>query len=256
MLKIKNVTRALTLSLTLLILLPLLCGCVTLVYDFEDIDNGKVESISFYDLSGYAEKSSEELLSSEPFFTLPAEEHDEFIAELKKLEFKDSFPIFMPSDPSFSYGAYVVRFEFDDGSSRYLSCTGYNETFDADGKWISSDHYGCNDESWNDLIYAFCGERSSRICYHSAEFVITVKDHARFADILLSAKPIDGGSSYKFSSDDYIKFNGKQYYLAEDNEPIFRVDGEFYELSDKDIKELYSIIVKYISFWRYGELDP
>lgn len=249
----KRIGKGMVSFLLVFVLICGLCSCVYSQYDFEDIVEEDVQFIQFYDISGEESRDSETVLSTEPFYTLPVEKHAEFFKELRKIEFGDGFPLFAPSDPSFSYGEYVVRINFKDGSYKLLSCGGYNELFDIHGKRMAGDHYSCDNTEWNDFIYSFVGERSSRLYYHSTEVVISVDDHVRLNKILHSAKYMPNAPNCFFASDDYIKAGGKTYYLAENNQAIIRLNDTFFEITEQEKEELYSIIIKYISFWRYNE---
>ena len=105
---------------------------------------------------------------------MPAEDRERFLEQLKQIEFVDDVPMFIPSDPSFEYGFYVVCFRFEDDSFKLLSSGGYNGTFDAEGKLIDSDHYCCDDVQWINLIHSFAGEDTSPAAY------ITITPYALF----------------------------------------------------------------------------
>ncbi len=126
-------------------------GCVTLQMQIDDVTEANVASIQIYRLlpddrvSGFHE-------TSEPIVTLDPSRHGEFLEGLAKLKFSDTIPLFMASDPSFSYGAYVVRLNFTDGSFRLISDSGYGETFNAQGECVSADHYYCDSEKWEALL--------------------------------------------------------------------------------------------------------
>lgn len=66
---------------------------------------------------------------------------------------------------------------------------------------------------------------------------------------------MSGNPDCSFPSDDYITFGGKKYYLAEKNQPVLKIDNEYYALTEQAKQEVYDIMIKNISFWRYGEFD-
>ncbi len=250
----RNHLRSIALVLTIASLLSL-CGCFYFRYDQEDLVPEDVRSIQFYDICEAEEHNSEAVLSEEPFYTLPTEQHEAFLKELRKLRFQDVLILFAASDPSFSYGDYVLRIDYHDGTFKLLSCGGYNETFDKNGKQTGGDHYACDAVQWNDLIYSFAGERSSRIYYRKSEHAISVEDHLRLTEILQSAEALPSKPECTFDDDDYIKNSGKEYYLAEEGRPIIRVEDTYFEITEQERDELYTIIQTYLSYWRYSELN-
>jgi hypothetical protein len=125
-------------------------GCITLRTQINDIAEADVASIQIYELLP-DERDSGFHKTIEPAVTLDSSQHGEFLEGLSKLKFSDTFPLLAPSDPSFQYGAYVVRLNFTDGSFRLISDNGYGASYDAQGNYASSDHYGCDDDDW----YAF-----------------------------------------------------------------------------------------------------
>ncbi len=98
-------------------LLPILSGCMTMTHDFDDVDPDKPAAISFIDISGEENRNADTVRATEPYFILPSKQYKDFLSDLDDLQFSDTVPIFMPSDPSFSYGNYVVH----DLSGRHLS---------------------------------------------------------------------------------------------------------------------------------------
>ncbi len=232
-----------------------LCSCMYLNYDFKDIPEENIELIQFYDISGAEWRDSDAVKAEEPFYTVPQDRQTEFLDRLREIEFQDVVPMFMPTDPSFSYGFYVACISLEDGSKKLISDGGYNQMFDENGKCVDSDHFYCDNEEWLELIYDFAGERSSRVIYNTSTFIIPVNEHLRIHEILSSAKECEKNENCRFSSDDYIEFEGKKYYLSENNQPIFKLDDKYYRITEQDREELYRIIIKNISFWRYGELN-
>ncbi len=233
-----------------------LWGCITRRYDFEDLAVEDVAAITFHDISGAEVWDSEAVLAAEPFYTVEPDEHEAFVEAMRELQFSDTIlllPVAM--DPSFSYAEYVVRVTMQDGSFRLYSCGGYNEAFDAQGEGVGSDHYHCDDEAWLNLLYSYCGERACRIYYHGVQFIMTVGDSAEVDEILSSAVRLEEAGDYRFSSDDFIRWHGQDWYLAEDGEPVLRMEGTYYRLTTEARDELARLMRGRISFWRYQE-DP
>ena len=190
------------------------------------------------------------------YYIMPVEDKKRFLEKLKQIKFEDVVPLFMPSDPSFEYyGFYVVRFQFEDGSYKFLSSGGYNEMFNSEGKCIEADHYSCDDEQWIRLIHSFAGEDTSCIYYRKSIWVVPEEDHLRLHEIFAAATKLSGNPGCSFPSDDYITFDGKKYYLAEKNQPVLKIDNAYYELTEQAKQELYEIMVNNIFYWRYGEVN-
>lgn len=150
---------AFSLLLILAALTILLTGCVTLRNHFDDIDPDEVSSIDIYDLRETSGDESGFYEDVVPVYTLEETIHSDFLDSLAEIEFTDTL-ILLPVavDPSFYYGDWVVRINFSDNSYRLISSQGYGESFDADGKKTDSDHYGCDDEVWEQFISQYLPE--------------------------------------------------------------------------------------------------
>ena len=111
-------------------------------------------SVQFYDLRNQnANGGTGFNQSEEPVYTVPEEEREKFLKDFSTLEFTDTIIIVLAAiDPSFSYGEWVVRINFTNGQYTFYSCAGYGETFNAEGKRVSSTHFSCNDEELEKLI--------------------------------------------------------------------------------------------------------
>lgn len=143
-------TRLISLFILASTLLFSFTGCITRRTQVNDVAEADVASIQIYGLLP-EERNKGFHETIEPTVTLDSSQHGEFLEGLSKLKFSDTFPLLAPSDPSFQYGAYVVRLNFTDGSFRLISSQGYWEAYDAQGNYVSKDHYGCDDDDW----YAF-----------------------------------------------------------------------------------------------------
>ena len=253
--KYKSFSNIIVSIFLLLCLVLSLCGCAHFHYDFEDLEQGNIRLIEFYNLSEAEYRNSQAVLEAEPYYIMPVEDKKRFLEKLKQIKFEDVVPLFMPSDPSFEYGFYVVRFQFEDGSYKFLSSGGYNEMFNSEGKCIEADHYSCDDEQWIRLIHSFAGEDTSCIYYRKSIWVVPEEDHLRLHEIFAAATKLSGNPGCSFPSDDYITFDGKKYYLAEKNQPVLKIDNAYYELTEQAKQELYEIMVNNIFYWRYGEVN-
>lgn len=253
--KCKTFSNFVVTVFVLLCLTLSLCGCARFRYDFKDLEQGNIRLIEFYNLSGAEYRNSQAVLETEPYYILPAKDKERFLEQLKQIKFEDVVPLFIPTDPSFEYGFYVVRFQFEDGSYKFLSSGGYNEMFDSEGKCIDSDHYSCDGEQWIRLIHSFAGEDTSCIYYHQSIWVVPKEDHLRLHEIFAEATKLAENPDCSFPSDDYITFGGKKYYLAEKNQPVLKIDDTYYELTEQAKQEVYDIMINNIYYWRYGEFD-
>ena len=143
------------LVLMIFVLIVSLSGCIIIpLTKHYDIPAEEVASVQFYDLrkpesSHYS--GFDAIL--EPTFTIPEENKEDFLDDFSKLKFSDSIVIVLAAiDPSFYYGDWVVRINFTNGQYTFYSCGGYGETFDAEGKSISSTHFSCDNEELENLV--------------------------------------------------------------------------------------------------------
>ncbi len=127
-------------------------SCIVWHKRINDIDEEDVASIDIYYLGEDVFDRSGFYLTQTPVHTLDHKQHEAFLDDLGDIVFGQGLILIAANDPSFSYGEWVVRINFTDGSFRFISCAGFGETFDASGELIESDHYGCDDEEWNALI--------------------------------------------------------------------------------------------------------
>ena len=126
-----------------------------------DISEADLSSIQIYKISDPEDRVSGFHETIDPIATLDPSRHSEFLDGLAKLKFSDTIILLAASDPSFNYGAYVVRLNFTDGSFRLISDSGYGETYDANGEYLTSDHYNCDDEDWMALLTPYLPDPST-----------------------------------------------------------------------------------------------
>lgn len=143
------------LGMLVAVLMISLCGCIIIpLSKYYDYSADEVESVQFYDLRAQdAVRDGSFDTIYDPVCTLSGETVAEFLKDFSKLEFSDEIVITIAAvDPSFSYGIWVVRINFTNGQYAYYSCAGYGMTLDADGKYVSSTHYSCDDAELEELI--------------------------------------------------------------------------------------------------------
>jgi len=138
-----------------LALMVSLSGCIVIPRSkFYNLSAEEVTSVQFYDLRNTQSTSSSGFTKScEPVYTVPEEKLAYFLQDFSKLEFTDTILIMIAAiDPSFNYGDWVVRVNFSNGQYTFYSCGGYGETFNSEGKCISSTHFSCDDDDLEKLI--------------------------------------------------------------------------------------------------------
>ena len=141
--------------MAVLVLSFALSGCfVVPMTKYYSFSTAEVASVQFYDFrhtmepvfSGFHDEC-------DPVYTLPAKDEAAFLADFSQLEFSDEIVItIMAVDPSFCYGEWVIRINFENGRYAFFSSYGYGETFDDRGELISSNHFGCGDVELEQLI--------------------------------------------------------------------------------------------------------
>ncbi len=240
------------------LLTAMLCFSSCLVYwtyDFKDVQTENVQSVEFYDHTGEKRQGPEDVLERGSFYALNGEQSAQFIEELKEITFSTWVIIGAAVDPHFTYGDYVVRINFKDGSYKLMSNSGYQQTFDKNGEGISGNYHGCEDTEWNDLIYAYVGNRSTRIVCNFGiensiiEDAMTVEDHQKLQEILATMTKANDFPECEFDENDYILSNGTKYYPARDDVAIIRVDGEYYRLTVEKQAELMTLIHSYTPYF-------
>ncbi len=136
-----------------------LCSCIVLPmrHKYDDFSADDIISIEVYDLRGNTDDSSGFYKNIQSVYTLKASDHDDFLDKLSEINFRDGIIIFPPAaqDPSFNYGNWVVRINFSNGNFQFISNTGFSEIYNSKGKCIDTDHYGCDNEEWLDLLEDF-----------------------------------------------------------------------------------------------------
>lgn len=136
-------------------LITFLSGCITIpLKKHYDISVEELTSVQFYDLRNQEPENRIAFNETiEPVYTIPQNDTENFLSDFSKLEFSDSITILPATiDPSFYYGDWVIRINFSNGQYAFYSCAGYGETFDTDGKCISSTHFSCNDNELKLLV--------------------------------------------------------------------------------------------------------
>lgn len=153
--------RYIALFLSLVMIAPLLSGCVTFRArrDYTKADN--VASIDIYEIDDPEERYPEFLEDWEPTYTLEESQHEEFLAELAEFRFSNTIILIAANDPCFCYAPLVVRINFTDGSYRLISSHGYSRHYDANGEVIDGDHCGCDSEEWQAFVTKYLPDENS-----------------------------------------------------------------------------------------------
>lgn len=146
--------RVLLISVLFLVILVSLTGCIIIpTYKQYDIDAETVSSVEIYDLRNSDTHYSDFLASQTPVYTVEQDQTSDFLSDLSGIRFSDAIIIAIAAiDPSFVYDDWVVRINYTDGSYSLISCDGYGETYDANDQVIETNHFGCEDDEWKQLI--------------------------------------------------------------------------------------------------------
>lgn len=143
-------------ALTIIFLMSVLSGCVYIpLFERFEIDPATVESIEIYDLRQCKSTFGGDFLETEtPVYQIPAEQVDDFLADLADIQFTDAVVIIFPAvmDPSFYYDAWTVRINYTNGNYELISCDHFGQTFDKNGEKIDTHHWGCDSDKWWALI--------------------------------------------------------------------------------------------------------
>ena len=131
-----------------------LTGCIIIPRHMNyEIDADDVSSVEIYDLRSSETHDSGFHKSETPVYTVEDDQITDFLSDLAEIQFTDTIVITIAAvDPSFYYGDWVVRINHTDGSYSLISCRGYGETCDENDQRTSSNHYGCEDDEWEQLI--------------------------------------------------------------------------------------------------------
>ena len=135
-----------------------LTGCIIIprYKHYDDIDVEKVSAIEIYGIHKSERITGSDVNADTLAYSLDENEFSDFLNKLSKIQFKD-YILIVPGavDPSFSYGNYVVKIKYNNGNYILISDGGFGESFDADGNEISSNHFGCDTEKWENLIFDY-----------------------------------------------------------------------------------------------------
>jgi len=134
-----------------------LTGCIIIPRRAHyDIDEERLRSVQIYDLRNSDNHNSTLLEKETPVYELTQEQTANFVSELEGLSFDNTlFIVLAAVDPSFNYGDWVARINYDDGEHILISSWGYGATYDGEGNVISSNHYSYDDEEWEQFIKSY-----------------------------------------------------------------------------------------------------
>ena len=156
-----KIFRAAAICSLVLAMVISLTGCIVIPIHkrYDDIDREQVASVDVYDLRNSESHYSNFLETETAVYTLSEDQLDGFFSDLANIRFTDNLIITIAAvDPSFYYGDWVVRINYADGSYSLISCSGYGETYDANGQVIDSNHFGCDDDEWEQLVGKYVPE--------------------------------------------------------------------------------------------------
>lgn len=139
--------QAVILSILALSLLVSLTSCVV-KYKTYNIDAETVSSIEIFDLG---ERGSLDMPET-PSYTVESDQQADLLSDLSDIQFSDTIILFAANDPSFSFGRWVVRINYTDGSYTLISDGGYGETYDAAEQKILRNHFDCDADEWERFL--------------------------------------------------------------------------------------------------------
>lgn len=152
--------KLLTIPMILCIIFSL-TGCIIIprYKRYDDIDVEKVAAIEIYGIHKCERKISSDVNADTLVYSLDENEFSDFLNKLSKIQFKDHIIIVLAAiDPSFNYGNYVVKIMYNNEKYMLISDAGFGESFDADGNRIDKNHFGCDTEKWENLIFDYLPE--------------------------------------------------------------------------------------------------
>lgn len=141
-------------ALMLILLVSVLTSCIIipLRHNFE-INADEVESVEIYDLRGKDTLYGDFVETEKPVYKIPADKKSDFLGDLAKIKFSDSIIIVLAAiDPSFYYGEWTVRINYNDDSFELISSEGFGEKFDENGEKTDSRHWGCGCDEWKEFL--------------------------------------------------------------------------------------------------------
>ncbi len=156
----KTVKKLLLSALAIVMLISLSsCVIVPSYKRYNNINTDEVESVEIYDLRDAEAEDRTFLETDAPIFDIEEESIEDFFEDLGQIRFEDHLVfVLIPMDPVFSYGEWVVRINYTDGSYTLISDRGFGETYDDEGECIERNHYGCESEEWLALIGKYVPE--------------------------------------------------------------------------------------------------
>lgn len=145
--------------LSLAILLSI-TGCVIIpLHKNYNLDSEEVASVEIYDLRNSETHYSNFLEAESPVYTVKKDKTADFLSDLSEIDFSDALIITIAAvDPSFEYGDWVVRINYADESFSLISCNGYGESYDSNGETADDNHFGCDNDEWNQFIGKYVPE--------------------------------------------------------------------------------------------------
>lgn len=131
-----------------------LTGCISYAVQYRCMGTAEqIAQIAVFDLrTEMTDKIDETLV---PMGYVKADAYAAFVEELESFPFVDQMLlILVPSDPSFTYGGYVVRIAYEDGSYELIGNAGFQSKHSG-GKYVGGSHYGCDDDRWNQFVLKY-----------------------------------------------------------------------------------------------------
>jgi hypothetical protein len=131
-----------------------LAGCVSVGVQYRCMgDAEQISQIAVFDLRNEITTRIDDAMT--PVGYVDQDSYAAFAEELEAFPFVDQYILILaPMDPSFSYGGYVVRITYEDGSYELIGSAGYQSRY-ADGVFAGGSHYSCDADRWEQFVRSY-----------------------------------------------------------------------------------------------------
>ena len=177
-----------------------LTGCIIIprYKRYDDIDVEKVSTIEIYGIHKSERITGSDVNADTLAYSLDENEFSDFLNKLSKIQFKD-YILIVPGavDPSFSYGNYVVKIKYNNGNYILISDGSFGESFDADGNRIDKNHFGCDDDEWENLIFDYLPDEIINYSDETSNDETSIVDNSNTESEITDSSDNDN-SNYRF----------------------------------------------------------
>lgn len=142
--------RIISLTALFLSVLLLFSGCYSAVKKKPYGDKKQAVRVLIYSLERDAAIRDPETAELPEPYVLPQEQLKDFLNKLSKQAYANSI-LYEPNDPNFVYYGHVVKIEYSDGASEWLSGVHMTTYIEPDGTKLT-DHYTPDIDTWEALV--------------------------------------------------------------------------------------------------------